>query len=78
MEEKKNKVKEFWEENKDDIKKECTRILYATIGVGVGYFIGKKAMEAKFTTGLGVCIGANPNLETEFYKTMDILGYKHE
>ena len=73
MEEKKNKVAEFWEENKENIKKECTKILYTTIGVGVGYFIGRKAMEAQFIAGLGACIGANPNIETEFLKAKEII-----
>jgi hypothetical protein len=73
MEERKNTVKEFWEENKDDIKKEGLRILYTAIGVGVGWFIGRKTMEYRYTTGLGICISVNPDLETEFCKTMDIL-----
>ena len=52
MESKKAKIKKWWTENKDRIKKGGVRIGYLTLGTGVGYYLGNKICETK--TGYGI------------------------
>lgn len=86
MEKRNNKIKEWFEENKEEIKHEVSKFVWYACGFGVGCFITKKISDYKFALGLnelrreGVLKFVNPTTGVEvgiaeaaqIVKTIDI------
>ena len=54
MEKQKGKLKVWYEEHKDGIKTEVTKIAWYGLGIGVGYFCGSKIKECQAATSIGI------------------------
>lgn len=52
MNEKKNKMKKWFEENKNEIKTEALKITYYAVGLGIGYFVGDKICSYQNAAGM--------------------------
>ena len=48
----KEKMKNWYEENKETIKAEAVRVGWYALGLGVGYFVGDKVSTYKINDGL--------------------------
>ena len=73
-----NKVKNFWEENKENVKHEVSRALWLVIGVGAGYCIGNQLTMMKIENGINKCIIAKPELDTMIRDAMALVAEKKE
>lgn len=51
MTERKNRIKGWIEEHKEEIKGEVIRICWYAVGIGVGYFIGGKIHDLRIDSG---------------------------
>lgn len=52
MEEKKSKVKVWFDKHKEEIKGEALRFCWYAVGIGVGYFVGTKLNSLRIDNGL--------------------------
>lgn len=52
MEEKKNRVKVWFNEHKEEIKGEALRLCWYAVGISVGYFVGTKLSCLRIDNGL--------------------------
>ena len=73
----KEKIKEFWAENKEHVKQEASRALWLAIGVGAGCCIGNKITLLKIENGFNKCIIAKPELEAVFCEAWDLVKEKY-
>lgn len=65
MKERTNKIKNWWEEHKDGIKRGVENYGFYLVGLGVGYFIGKKVTETRF------CFGISENMRKGVMKLVN-------